>query len=67
MNSSRKGIVLAGGAGTRLHELGFRAETTVADGLARTVDWYLANEAWWRPIRSGTHRDWIELHYGAAT
>ncbi len=54
-------------AGKLAHELGFRAETTVADGLARTVDWYLANEAWWRPIRSGTHRDWIELHYGAAT
>ena len=47
------------------HELGFRAETKLADGLARTVDWYLTNEAWWRRIQSGAHRDWIKLHYGA--
>lgn len=46
-------------------ELGFRAKTTLAEGLARTVDWYLANEAWWRRLQSGAHRDWIKLHYGA--
>ncbi len=49
------------------HELGFRAETSLADGLARTIDWYLANEAWWRQIQSGAYRDWIKLHYGVAT
>lgn len=32
-------------------ELGWRAEETFETGLARTVDWYLANEAWWRPLR----------------
>ncbi len=47
-------------------ELGFRAETTLADGLARTIDWYLANEPWWRRIQTGAYRDWIKLHYGAA-
>lgn len=46
-------------------DLGFRAKTTLADGLARTVDWYLGNEAWWRRIRSGAYRDWMQLHYGA--
>jgi dTDP-glucose 4,6-dehydratase len=45
-------------------ELGFRAETTLADGLTRTVDWYLVNEGWWRRIQSGAYRDWMELHYG---
>lgn len=45
-------------------ELGFRAETALADGLARTVDWYLANDAWWQRIQSGAYRDWMELHYG---
>jgi dTDP-glucose 4,6-dehydratase len=48
-------------------ELGFRATTSLADGLGRTIDWYLANEAWWRQIQSGAHRDWIKLHYGVAT
>jgi dTDP-glucose 4,6-dehydratase len=46
-------------------ELGFRATTGLADGLARTIDWYLANEAWWRRIQSGAYRDWIKLNYGA--
>jgi dTDP-glucose 4,6-dehydratase len=32
------------------HELGWRPSVTLDEGLARTVDWYLANEAWWRPL-----------------
>lgn len=31
-------------------ELGWRPSVTVEEGLARTVDWYLANESWWRPL-----------------
>ena len=31
-------------------ELGWRPSLTLEEGLARTVDWYLANEAWWRPL-----------------
>jgi dTDP-glucose 4,6-dehydratase len=30
--------------------LGWRARTSFADGLERTVDWYRENEAWWRGI-----------------
>ena len=33
-------------------ELGWRPSVTVEEGLARTVDWYLANEAWWRALQS---------------
>ena len=37
---------------TRLEtELGWRAEETFETGLEKTARWYLANEAWWRPIR----------------
>ena len=32
-------------------ELGWRAEESFESGLALTVDWYLENEWWWRPIR----------------
>ena len=32
-------------------ELGWRAEETFDSGLAKTIDWYLANNWWWRPIR----------------
>jgi dTDP-glucose 4,6-dehydratase len=31
-------------------ELGWRPSVTLDEGLARTVDWYLANENWWRPL-----------------
>ncbi len=31
-------------------ELGWRPSVTLEEGLARTVDWYLANEDWWRPL-----------------
>ncbi|MEH6645934.1 dTDP-glucose 4,6-dehydratase [Sulfitobacter sp.] len=33
-------------------ELGWRPSVTVDEGLARTVDWYLANEAWWRALQN---------------
>jgi dTDP-glucose 4,6-dehydratase len=36
---------------TRIREeLGWRPSVTVEEGLAKTVDWYLANEEWWRPL-----------------
>lgn len=31
-------------------ELGWQPSVTLEQGLARTVDWYLANEDWWRPL-----------------
>ena len=37
-------------------ELGWRPSLSFEDGLGRTVDWYLANGAWWRPIREGRYR-----------
>jgi dTDP-glucose 4,6-dehydratase len=47
-------------------EFGFQPTTTLSDGLATTVDWYLANESWWRPIQSGEYRNWIHRQYGMA-
>jgi dTDP-glucose 4,6-dehydratase len=32
-------------------ELGWRARESFESGLARTVEWYLANGWWWRPLR----------------
>jgi dTDP-glucose 4,6-dehydratase len=32
-------------------ELGWRAQESFVTGLARTIDWYLAREDWWRPLR----------------
>ncbi|MBY5974846.1 dTDP-glucose 4,6-dehydratase [Ferrimonas balearica] len=36
---------------TRIREeLGWHPSVTVEEGIARTVRWYLNNEAWWRPL-----------------
>lgn len=32
-------------------ELGWRPSVTVEEGLEKTVDWYLNNEAWWRALQ----------------
>ena len=32
-------------------ELGWRPSVTVEEGLAQTEQWYLDNEAWWRPLQ----------------
>jgi dTDP-glucose 4,6-dehydratase len=36
-------------------ELGWRALEDFGTGLEKTIDWYLANEWWWRPIREGKY------------
>lgn len=36
-------------------QLGWKAQESFETGLARTVDWFLANRDWWEPIRSGTY------------
>ena len=33
------------------NELGWRAREDFDSGIRRTVEWYLANEWWWRPLR----------------
>ena len=45
--------------------LGFEPRHTLETGLARTVDWYLANESWWRGVMDGSYRQWIERWYGS--
>lgn len=32
-------------------ELGWRAQENFETGLRKTVEWYLANRAWWEPLR----------------
>jgi dTDP-glucose 4,6-dehydratase len=36
-------------------ELGWKAEESFESGLGKTIDWYLSNEWWWRPIRDGNY------------
>jgi dTDP-glucose 4,6-dehydratase len=36
---------------TKLRALGWQPQVAFADGLRDTVQWYRANEPWWRPIK----------------
>ncbi len=44
-------------------ELGWRPSVTVEQGLRKTVEWYLANENWWRPLLD---RDGVGQRLGVA-
>jgi len=46
-------------------ELGNRSHVGFADGISRTVHWYLDQEEWWRDITSGAYRAWIDRNYGS--
>ena len=43
---------------------GWKPQVTFADGIAQTVRWFQANEAWWRPIKQGEFRQYYERMYG---
>ncbi len=51
--------------GARLAALGWRNRVSFEEGLRRTVDWFRANEAWWRAMRSGDWAAYYERQYGA--
>ena len=44
-------------------ELGYRPGETFATGFAKTIDWYLGHESWWRAVMDGSYRQWIERNY----
>ena len=51
----------------KLKGLGWAPVTPFADGLAETVEWYRANEAWWRPIKEKDRafREYYQQQYGS--
>jgi dTDP-glucose 4,6-dehydratase len=44
-------------------ELGWRPAETFATGIRKTVEWYLANQAWVHNVQSGAYRDWLAKNY----
>jgi dTDP-glucose 4,6-dehydratase len=43
---------------------GWKPQQAFEDGIRQTVEWYRANEAWWRPIKEGEFRAYYERMYG---
>ncbi|HCI63774.1 MAG TPA: dTDP-glucose 4,6-dehydratase [Clostridiales bacterium] len=49
---------------TKIHnELGWLPETKFADGIQKTIRWYLDNREWWETILSGEYQDYYEKMY----
>jgi dTDP-glucose 4,6-dehydratase len=49
--------------GAKLAALGWKNTMPFEQGLSATVDWYRANVAWWRPIKSGEWNDYYRRQY----
>lgn len=42
---------------------GWRPRHTFEEGLAKTIDWYLQHEPWWKRIISGEYREYYKKMY----
>ena len=50
---------------TKIHrELGWLPETKFADGIKKTIQWYLDNREWWENIINGEYQNYYERMYG---
>lgn len=45
--------------------LGWLPETKFADGIQKTIQWYLDNEEWWQPIVNGDYVKYYDRMYGS--
>lgn len=46
-------------------ELGWQPSLQFEEGIAKTVDWYLANEAWLNNVTSGDYKKYYDNQYAA--
>ena len=45
-------------------DLGWLPETMFADGIKKTIKWYLDNQDWWKDIIAGDYQNYYEEMYG---
>ncbi len=49
---------------TKIHtQLGWEPSVTLEQGLAKTIDWYRQNEAWWKPVKGKEYLDYYTQQY----
>lgn len=45
-------------------ELGWQPSVSLEEGLAKTVEWFKANENWWKRVKSGEYQKYYAEQYG---
>ncbi len=52
---------------TKIHrELGWKPAETFETGLTKTIDWYLANDAWLKSVTSGAYQSYYSTQYASS-
>src|SRR5712691_890276 len=51
----------------RITELGWEPQVRFAEGLERTVRWYVDHPEWWRPLKSGEYWEYYKKNYRPLT
>ncbi len=46
-------------------ELGWEPETMFAEGIGKTIDWYLENRQWMEHVTSGSYQNYYQEMYGS--
>ena len=52
---------------SRVTDLGWEPQTSLPDGLERTVRWYQQHQDWWRPLKSGDYWEYYKRNYRPLT
>jgi dTDP-glucose 4,6-dehydratase len=50
---------------SKIKSLGWHSHHTFEEALEKTVRWYVENEWWWRPIKSGEFKEYYRRQYAA--
>ncbi|HUK82078.1 MAG TPA: dTDP-glucose 4,6-dehydratase [Verrucomicrobiae bacterium] len=50
---------------SKLARLGWEPQHDFTSALNDTIDWYVANQSWWRKIKSGEFRRYYDQQYGS--
>ena len=46
-------------------DLGYAPEESFESGFAKTINWYLEQENWWKRVMDGSYKSWLTTNYAS--